>query len=294
MTASFVQRDDVPSEVKELVPFIEARRGAARGSIFGYGPEDLPMFDRRGEVLRCPACGRIYFHEHEREYMESGNPYVAPDPPEDTYSYQWLDPEQLFRSEWFVTLRIDHDGRFAGDRRVFWVLDQKFFRLHAFARVELAGATQTLVLPDEEPPIVVDLPTMSRVIAADPPDLREREVEYARFVDGVTSEYRYQFMQIDSFDDIPWREDLTDAARAQIEELRSASPVEPMRVNRTPDAVVIQRWIVAHQKLICRILTVRPTGEVTREDAIVGENIPTHLGTRWSYNFKRNRTEPVG
>jgi hypothetical protein len=252
-----VSYDTVPWEaVRQLVTFIGAIENSS------------------GEVKRCPACHRMFAHQHDYDPMPSA--FWVDDEDETTDTIRRREVEELFRSPWFSCLRILRDSRFPG-RQTIAVEDQPFFSRHVFAEVGFVDK-RWVVLFDEQPleELAGRLDVLARVAASEqPPGLgeRDRAIEYATFADRVTSDYK-RCSYIEAFDTIPWRSELAGEERAQIEDLRAASRIEPMHVEQQADAWLIRRWVIAQQRLICRLVTVLPTGEVRREDAVVGENIP--------------------
>ncbi|MEO8704246.1 MAG: hypothetical protein ABI867_29605 [Kofleriaceae bacterium] len=256
-----ISYDTVPwAAVQQLVPFIGEIENSS------------------GEVKRCPECKRMYAHQSDYDPMPPA--FWVDDEEETTDTIRRREVEELFRSPWFSCLRILRDSRFSG-RQTINVEDQQFFRRHVFAEVGFVDK-QWVVLFDEQPLEVVDgrLAVLTRVASSERPEglgERDRAIEYATFADRVTSEYKRGFSYVDAFDSIPWRRELASEDRAQIEDVRAASRVEPMHVGPQADAWLIRRWVIAQQRLICRLLTVLPTGEVRREDAVVGENLPVDL-----------------
>jgi hypothetical protein len=251
-----VEHDDTPATVAQLVSFMPAIRAM------------------RGEVLCCPTCLRIYFHEYEYEFLVGGS--------EDTYSYNRLDPEELFHSEWYVRQRISAEHHFE---------QQRYFKHHSFVRID--GTYYALDNDGNQIKLTGGLAAFNALVASDPPDFAKRPEAYLKLADRMTSDWPYGLMTITDFDDIPWRKPLTDEDRRLIEDLRGASRVDRERIEKDGDRVVWSRWIVAHQKLVYRFVTLMPSGELKREDAVVGDGIPTHLGKRWEYNHARRRSEPV-
>lgn len=79
---------------------------------------------------------------------------------------------------------------------------------------------------------------------------------------------------VDSFAAIHWRESLTAEERESVDAARAASRIEAPVVERVDDHFVVRLWVVSRKRLICRIVTVRETGENLREDAVIAENLP--------------------
>ena len=96
-------------------------------------------------------------------------------------------------------------------------------------------------------------------------------MRYSRIVDRMTAP---RFRESMFFSTLPWRRNLTDEARALKQEMELASRVEAARAEQLSDRVVVTKWGAAGRKLICRVLTVFPDGRVTREDAVIGEELP--------------------
>jgi uncharacterized C2H2 Zn-finger protein len=256
--------DNLPAEVGQLEGFIDELRGW------------------RGCILRCPTCHRLYRNESEYEYLVGGS--------EDTYSYERVEPEEVFRSDWYTRVRVadqelvgnvldaacpQHRGQ---SRHVNKTADQTFYRRHCLVELELGTTRLWLALPDDGTRITIltgNLDGLARLAAVDPPgDLEqpERATGYAALADTVTSEHPPRY--VSAFDDIPWRTTLDEAERMYIEDLRAASRVEPPRVECHADRCEIQRWLVDQRKLVCRVLTVLRTGEVLRADAVIGDHLP--------------------
>jgi hypothetical protein len=76
--------DDIPEDVNRLEGFLDSVKGW------------------RGDVMRCPECHRPYYYESEYEFLIGGS--------EDTWSYRRVDPEELFRGDWFIRYRIGRDN----------------------------------------------------------------------------------------------------------------------------------------------------------------------------------------
>ncbi len=136
------------------------------------------------------------------------------------------------------------------------------------------------------------------VARADPPTGLDRAGTaqgYARDADRWTSGYEYGYLAVDEFDDIPWRRRLDDRDKARLEDARgkAAGLMSPEHVEEVPGGHRVSLWVVAHQKLIHRHLTVLPDGELRREDDVIAEKIPTYLGKLWDIDA-RGRRIPSG
>ena len=253
--------------------------------------DQLAKIDDR--VLRCPTCNRLYVYEHEYEFIYGGS--------EDTYSYQRVTHRELLHDKRILESRVASDelcGALGKPRRKAWYEVTQYFAGYCVTPVEVGDdeAIIYIALPDDAPALPMTIETVAQIVASAPLDGLDNEIrllEYARDVDKWTTEYRYGFLRVDKFDDIPWRKDLTDEDRMLIEDLRRASRVKPLHVERIDDRWELRFWVVAERKLICRVLTVWRTGAIEREDAIVGDNIPTHVGKRWEWDHATKRSIPV-
>jgi hypothetical protein len=229
-----VERDTIPPEADRLVGFL---------------PE---IQQRRGEVKRCPTCNRMYFYEYEGEFIYGGY--------EDTYSYSRLELPELFKHEWIILQRLSLTS--------VWVHWQDFFPR---ALVKING-WQTLDNHNRLEPLTEDV--IRELVAANPQhglEDPERAERFAYIIDlaGGKLERVYFFSTID------WKKPLTDEERIQIADLEAAcGRIEPAEPESVGDRVVIKGWVIVDKKLICRVTTVFPDGRFTREDAVIGENIP--------------------
>ena len=236
-----LESDNIPPEAAQLVTLLGHVQGC------------------RGEIKRCPTCHRMYWYDSEYEFLVGGS--------EDTWQYERKELDELFRSEWFIRYRlVPQDVRDTEP--------QLFFRQHSLARLEAGW----IALHDEGATMpIASLADIARLAAIDPPadlDQPERAMKYAAIVDRVTSSEH--FSVVTWFGGIDWRYTLTDDERAQIEDLRAASRVDKEQAEKLADRVVITCWVVSQRRLICRVLSVFPNGEVRREDAVIGENLPIY------------------
>ncbi len=252
--------DDRPPEVQQLV---------------GVGLPDLA--DDDVQILRCPTCHGFYRYQHSPyEYLAWGS--------EESTSYTRLVARDLFHSYWFTRYRVA-DPRIGraldaivpgalANRDVIDFADQTFFPEHCFARVAIADRRLWIALADDAQVTALSEAALAQLVATHPPHgLDQRAAAYAELADRVTSEH--DVLRVESFDRIPWRRELTAEDRAYIEELRGASRVEPVHVDQLADRVVVRSWVVTQRQLICRVMTVWPSGVVRREDAVIGAAIPT-------------------
>lgn len=232
--------DNIPPAVAGLDTLMETQRGW------------------RGNVDWCRTCHRLYWYEVEYEFLVGGS--------EDTTSYRRMEPEALFRDDWFIRYRLGPDT-------VDTAYSQTFFREHSFARMKdkrwialhHEGAITPLVPPDG----------LANIIAIDPPvglDKPNVAKSYWYFVNrfrGIEPHRGYS-----NFNHIPWKWTLTDDEKRQVEDLRAASPVEDERVEQLADRVTISRWVVEERRLICRAINIFPNGDIVNEDVVVGEDLP--------------------
>ncbi|MBA3499640.1 MAG: hypothetical protein M4D80_00380 [Myxococcota bacterium] len=238
-----VENDDIPPEAERLVPYL--------GPVSGH----------RGEIKRCPTCSRTYWYDHEYEFIVGGS--------EDTWAYVRLEPEELFRGEWFIRHRLEP--------RTLGITDveaQPWFGHHAFVRLD--GVWCALDDDNATTMTIATLDDMARLAVIDPPlglDDPENAKRYSRLVDRMTSP-RFQSSMF--FSTLPWKHDrdCNDEERAQIKDLEAASRVERESAVKLDDRVIVTKWGISERRLICRMLTVFPSGEVRREDAVIGENVP--------------------
>lgn len=231
--------DHVPAQISRLSPFLETQR------------------DRSGDgwideaVLRCPTCARLYLET--ADHMIDGPRTYS------TTTYQRLDAEALFRTRCGVRRRLP--GREVE-------IAYELFRHHAIVRLEgvlcsLDDANQLVELTRDR------LPSL---IATDPPSLDDapRARRYAQFVDELQDPGS---RVVDSFAELRWHEPLTDDQRRELDALR-AIRIDPPAVEQVGDHFVVRSWVVSVGHLICRVVTVRRTGETIREDAVISEKLP--------------------
>jgi hypothetical protein len=229
--------DNVPPQVAQLETFID-------------GPG-------RDALMRCPMCHRLYHHRNELEFIGARN--------YSTRSYDRVDVDTLFRTEWCVSRRLS-------DRNVEAIQKPDFFHHHAIVRFR-EGRTW-FSLDERNHLIELSSDTLLQVIASDPPsglDDPARARWYAEFVSEVEDP---EVRVVDSIDAIGWRDPLTDEDRERVDAARAASRIEAPTAERADDHIVVRLWVVSKKRLICRIVTVRKTGHVLLEDAVIAEDLP--------------------
>lgn len=222
--------DGLAPGVQQLLPFIDA--------IVGYKPS----------IERCPTCHRLYECESGYEYLVDGS--------EDYTTYARVDDvEALFHSDWFTRVRVD-DRELVGDallgtaprtrRSVEKIAPRTFFRRHAVVQVALDYGRKRvwLALPDDHRQVEFltgNLDGLALVAARDPAsELAARVMEYASFVDEVTSEHDF----------------------------RTLTLPEAPRVDTADDGLVVTRWGISQRRLIRRTLSIAPNGAARRVDVV--------------------------
>ena len=232
--------DDIPPEVKELGSLIPSVRGW------------------RGELLQCAQCRSVYWYDSEYEFLIGGS--------EDTWTYRRVDPETMFRDDWFIRYRLEGENV-----DVAW--SQTYFRHHSFAKLKPAGwialHDEGAVTPIASSADLVKLGAIDPLVGLDDPKVARSYLVLVERVDNLPSNYA-----LTKFDHISWKWTPTDEEKVQIEDLRAASRVEPEQTEKLADRVLVKRWFVHERRLIYRIINVFPNGEVKNEDAVIGENLP--------------------
>ena len=238
------------AEVQQLVEFI-----GTGGKIYG-------------EVLRCPQCSRLYFHDsqHYGNTIYYGN----------AAHYQWdrLDVDTLFTHA-CVNRRLP-------DGLVEFVSSDRLFSHHALVRIAKAwhaldGDNRLLALDGHD--------AITMLVDRDPPRVTadpELAKKYARFVDAIENP---SDEEATIFQYIRWKESLTLEEQQQVADARAATglgkDLPPERFVEMPcvaepdgDRVVVRWWVTSRKRLICRVITVHPNGHFVREDAVIAENLP--------------------
>lgn len=237
------RNDDIPPETEQLVDYL--------GHVDGV----------RGSIKRCPTCRRTYWYDSEYEFLIGGS--------EDSWRYTRMEVDELFRSEWFIRYRM-------APAKLEDVEGQPHFRHHALVRLE--GTWRAIDDANATVMTIASLDDIKQLAAIDPPaglDDPETAMRYSRVVDRVTAP-RFQSSMF--FSTLGWRHEsqLTGEERAYIKDLQAASRVEKEKATKHDGHVVVTKWGVSEKKLICRHLTVFPSGEVQREDLVIGENLPVY------------------
>lgn len=231
----------------------------------------------------CPICHQLYRRKVEIPWnqLDPYNPDAAGPPYEvlhrtdaavelgELVRYRVMD-DRFARALAVIDPALDLAIRTRGDHASLW-------KRHQVVRIDCGPRRRWVILSYDGDVHPCTLAEIARVVRVDPPERIDTGLKaqgYARWVDLATDVYA-RTQTISKFDGIPWRSELTDAERAHIEELRRASRVEPEHVAQVGDRFVIRSWMIADHKLICRVLTVSPIGEVDREDAVIAERLPT-------------------
>ncbi len=234
--------DHVPPQIAQLESFIP---GARASSIDGWHEET---------VLRCPTCRRLYLYIGDSMYA---GPRTY-----STKSYQRFEVDALFRTRCGLSHRLP--GRSAE------VTPYDFFGRHAIVRVDRA-----LFSLDDDTNQLLELTRdqVQTLIARSPPtrlDDATRACRYVRLLDEIDDP---DSRVVDSFAELRWREPMTDDQLQQVgalEAIRIDAPV----VEQVGDDITVRSWVISKQRLICRVVTVRKSGDTLREDAVIAEHLP--------------------
>lgn len=232
--------DDIPSAVQGLEGFMESQRGW------------------RGSVEWCKICHRLYWYEVEYEFLVGGS--------EDTTSYRRMEPEELFRDDWFIRYRLGPD-------KVDRTYAQTFFREHSFATLKgegwIALHDEGTITPLVPPDGLADIIAVDPLAGLSDPRVAKSYWYFINRFRGIEPHRGYS-----NFNHIPWKWTPTVDEKRQIEDLRAASRVEAERVERLADRVTITHWVVEQRRLICRAINIFPNGDIVNEDAVIGEDLP--------------------
>ncbi len=228
------------------------------GEVSDTIPSELSLQDFLGDYSRCGTCRRLYLYEHEYEYLVTGS--------EDTTSFTRKDFEEVFRGDFFIRYRL-------GPETVETTWPQTVFPQHSIAVLK---DEKWIALHDEGAITPLDPAAgLAALIAIDPPvglDDRAIATQYLFLVERMrNTQHGYG---VSNFNHIRWKWMLTDEEKAEIENLRAISRVEREVVEELDDRVQFTRWTVLDRKLICRVVSVFPNGDITYEDAVIGENLP--------------------
>ncbi len=118
--------------------------------------------------------------------------------------------------------------------------------------------------------------------------------EYALHATAWTTESPLGELRVASLDEVPWFDDLSDAERARVDELRRtlAGEIGPEKLEMAIAEYRLTYWLVANQRLIRRTLTVPLSGALRRDDRVVADQLPVPPGKIWK--FVDGRLVPVG
>ena len=138
---------------------------------------------------------------------------------------------------------------------------------------------------------------LREVARAEPPEAitdPESARGYANAVDFWTTENDLGDLLVSSFDEIPWRKNLTESDQRRIAALQSSlgAQIEPPTVQSGAQGVTVTKWVLANQRLLRRQLVVPGDGQVTRTDQVIAEDLPAPSGKLWG--FVKGRLVPTG
>ena len=141
------------------------------------------------------------------------------------------------------------------------------------------------------------LEQLREIARADPPaGITDSEAAraYANAVDFWTTENDLGDLLVSTFEEIPWRKNLTDAERQRIADLESSvsTQIEPPKVRSSANDTIVTRWLLSNRRLLRRELVVSNDGQVTRTDQVVAEDLPAPSGKLWG--FVKGRLVPTG
>ncbi len=234
--------DRVPAQIAQLEPFLEGAHEISSDGSY----EDV--------VLRCPSCRRLYLRVKDMTYAGAR-----------TYSgtsYQRIEVDPLFRTRCCLALRVP-------DRKV--EVAYEFFGHHVIVRFDQAGALFSL--DDNNQLVELTTEQLPHLIASDPPiGLEEaaRARSYCVFVGEVQEP---EARNLCSFSQISWRDSLTDEQQQQVDALRAIRIDDPV-AEQVGDDLRVRSWVISKRRLICRVVTVRKSGDTLREDAVIAEQLP--------------------
>lgn len=234
--------DHVPAQIAELEPFLEgAREISSDGS-----HEDA--------VLRCPSCRRLYLRVKEMTYAGAR-----------TYSgtsYQRIEADPLFRARCCVALRVP-------GRKV--EVAYELFSHHAIVRFDKARTLFSL--DDNNQLIELTGDQLPLLIASDPPIGLEDATRARSYHFFVGEAQEPEARTLYSFSQISWLEPRTDDQQQQVDALRAIRIDDPV-TEKVGDDICVRSWVISKRRLICRVVTVRKSGDTLREDAVIAENLP--------------------
>jgi hypothetical protein len=232
-----VETDSVPPEIKQLVQIVGE-------------------YSRAGVVLQCPTCRRIYLHKYDYEFIYGGS--------EDTDSYERLDIEDAFRSEWMVRQRLDNNT-------INWVIDQNYFAHNAIVRFNDASGWFAVDENNQRHELTRD--TLTRLIERERPtglDKLDRARHYAHVIDDIVNPRDHTL-----YGSIDWKKELTEEEQHQVADVEAASGrISGPEAEHVGDHIVVRKWVTSEKRLICRVITIERSGAFTIEDAVIAENLP--------------------
>ena len=132
---------------------------------------------------------------------------------------------------------------------------------------------------------------IAALLAVERPSLRtELEARaYALRMDDWARDGDWPQMMVESFADLPFRDEATTAQIASLE-ARLASRIHPLESAETPSGWRFTVWVLSNGRLLERRLDVGRDGSLARQDR-GAEPLPVHSGRAWG--FVNERLVPV-
>ena len=138
---------------------------------------------------------------------------------------------------------------------------------------------------------------LDRLLDADPPepiDTAQRGLDYALFVDFVTSRSELGELILSRFEDIPLFASLDDIESALVDGLREDldGAIRPPDVRRADGGWLVEKWVLTAGALVRRQCHVGTDGRFSTEETVLDESMPVPHGRVWG--FSNGRLVPVG
>ncbi len=257
-----------PTMSLEQCPICSKLPDRSDGDAGGEPPEYERLVTLVDHVLRCPTCHRLY----DYSTFSGGNDIYRGN--ETTYTLERCTADSLFDSMWGAQRRVP-------ERRVDGLCPDRFFPGHVLVRFadKAWGALDARNLLH----VLDGHDAIAKLIDRDPPQL---------FADlSIATRYAIWIDQVERPDDdrpahfnTCVRLSLTPDEGQQVEEAKAATGLPRVgddidlrpTADRDGDCVVVKSWVMSKKRLICRVLTIQPSGHVIVEDAVIAENLPLY------------------